>query len=459
MTWGAGVPPNAGSYDLYKFDLNTTTLTQQNIGSVKQVVDTSVDEDSGLVYITETNAMSVWDTTTSPWTRLQRHSFGSHPATCGIAVANVSYMPDLAVDKVDDVADGNCVGVGDNIQYTVSYENTGDTDLSGVTIVDDLPLEADFVSATGGGTHVSGTVTWNIGNVAKGASSSVQVDVQVNSSATPGSTIINYATIDSNETNPTTVQEKTDICVCQAPPADLWAVEYRFGAPPPGYSWSGLDFTTWMEVRIENQGSGDALNVTAKLNNHHPVNMTIHPDPEDRVALGNIPAGSSAWSTGDTFTITIDMSNPQDPDEGWHWDITYTDTCGEIHTIYDVPEFPWCPLAPPFAEQLLNKRLWYPQLTVSKLYPNYPNPFNPETWIPYQVSKDADVTVRIFDTRGQLIKTIALGHQEAGFYISRDKAAYWDGRNQFGEQVSSGVYFYNLNTGDFTATRKMIIMK
>jgi hypothetical protein len=116
--------------------------------------------------------------------------------------------------------------------------------------------------------------------------------------------------------------------------------------------------------------------------------------------------------------------------------------------------------APPLADllsQLKSQLILQPPVT--KLYPNYPNPFNPETWIPYQVAKDADVMVRIFDISGQPIKTIALGHKEAGFYISRDKAAYWDGRNQFGEQVSSGVYFYNLNTGDFTATRKMIIMK
>jgi hypothetical protein len=115
-------------------------------------------------------------------------------------------------------------------------------------------------------------------------------------------------------------------------------------------------------------------------------------------------------------------------------------------------------VAPPLVLSQLKRQL-IPKPPVTKLYPNYPNPFNPETWIPYQVAKDADVMVRIFDTRGQLIKTIALGYKEAGFYISRDKAAYWDGRNQFGEQVSSGVYFYNLHTGDFTATRKMIIMK
>jgi flagellar hook assembly protein FlgD len=79
--------------------------------------------------------------------------------------------------------------------------------------------------------------------------------------------------------------------------------------------------------------------------------------------------------------------------------------------------------------------------------------------MPYQIAKDADVTVRIFDVKGQLIRAIVLGRKKAGFYISRNRAAYWDGRNQFGEQVSSGVYFYVLHAGDFTATRNMVIMK
>jgi len=222
MTYGAYVPPNTGSLDLYKFDLNTKILTSQNINippppTNAQVVDVSVDEDTGLVYITETGAVSVWDTTTSPWTRLDRHTLGD--SGCGIAVTNAAYMPDLAVNKTDDVADGECVGVGGNIQYTVSYENTGDIDLTGVIIIDDLPAEVDHVL---GGTYNSGTrqVTWNIGDLAQGATGSVQIDVQVNAIATPGSTIINYATIDSSETNPTTVQEKTDICTNQPPVAD-----------------------------------------------------------------------------------------------------------------------------------------------------------------------------------------------------------------------------------------------
>ena len=90
---------------------------------------------------------------------------------------------------------------------------------------------------------------------------------------------------------------------------------------------------------------------------------------------------------------------------------------------------------------------------------NYPNPFNPETWIPYQLAKPAEVTLRIYAVNGALVRTVALGHQRAGVYRTRSRAVYWDGRNAQGERVASGVYFYTLMAGDFTATRKMLIRK
>ena len=93
------------------------------------------------------------------------------------------------------------------------------------------------------------------------------------------------------------------------------------------------------------------------------------------------------------------------------------------------------------------------------LLPNYPNPFNPETWIPYRLSEDADVTLTIYDTTGVVVRRLDLGHQLAGHYADRGRAAYWDGRNARGESVASGVYFYTLTAGDFTATRKMLIRK
>ena len=98
-----------------------------------------------------------------------------------------------------------------------------------------------------------------------------------------------------------------------------------------------------------------------------------------------------------------------------------------------------------------------PETTV--LLPNYPNPFNPETWIPYHLSKPAEVTLTIYGANGSVVRTLALGHQSAGIYQSRSRAAFWDGKNAVGEGVASGIYFYTLSAGDFSATRKMLILK
>ena len=93
------------------------------------------------------------------------------------------------------------------------------------------------------------------------------------------------------------------------------------------------------------------------------------------------------------------------------------------------------------------------------LLQNYPNPFNPETWMPYTLSKDSSVTIHIYTASGQLVRTLALGHQKQGAYLFRNQAAYWDGNNEDGEAVGSGVYFYQLRAADFSATRKMVIAK
>ena len=93
------------------------------------------------------------------------------------------------------------------------------------------------------------------------------------------------------------------------------------------------------------------------------------------------------------------------------------------------------------------------------LLANYPNPFNPETWIPYHLAKSAEVTLTIYATNGSVVRTVALGHKGAGIYKNRNRAVYWDGKNALGESVASGVYFYTLDADDFTATRKMLIRK
>ncbi len=117
------------------------------------------------------------------------------------------------------------------------------------------------------------------------------------------------------------------------------------------------------------------------------------------------------------------------------------------------------------AEDVKQSLIQLPELVAyeipaeTELLPNYPNPFNPETWIPYRLAEDAFVTLAIYDLGGQVIRTLDVGHQVAAVYENRSKAIYWDGRNEVGEGVASGVYFYHLSAGDYSATRKMLIIK
>jgi len=97
--------------------------------------------------------------------------------------------------------------------------------------------------------------------------------------------------------------------------------------------------------------------------------------------------------------------------------------------------------------------------TKPELLQNYPNPFNPETWIPYHLSEDSNVYIRIYNSSGYLVRTLDLGYRLAGYYRSKDKAAYWDGDNETGEKVSSGVYFYTIQAGKYTDTKKMVILR
>jgi hypothetical protein len=101
------------------------------------------------------------------------------------------------------------------------------------------------------------------------------------------------------------------------------------------------------------------------------------------------------------------------------------------------------------------------RVTVTKMYQNYPNPFNPDTWVPYKLSKDAHVTIGVYDVRGNLVRELDLGNKPMGLYLTRDKAAHWDGRNSIGEKIASGLYFYQLKTssGFKSPMKRMVILK
>jgi len=98
-------------------------------------------------------------------------------------------------------------------------------------------------------------------------------------------------------------------------------------------------------------------------------------------------------------------------------------------------------------------------MRLPKLLQNYPNPFNPDTWIPYQLTEDTYAKIRIYDVNGKLIRKLDQGHKKAGDYLTKDKAAYWDGKDDIGNEVSSGIYFYSLETDKFQSVKKMTLKK
>jgi len=95
----------------------------------------------------------------------------------------------------------------------------------------------------------------------------------------------------------------------------------------------------------------------------------------------------------------------------------------------------------------------------SALLQNFPNPFNPNTWIPFQLKEASEVTIRIYNSAGELVRQFELGHKPAGLYVSQDRAVYWDGKDRFGMNVASGIYFYNIQAGNFSAIKKLIVLK
>ena len=147
---------------------------------------------------------------------------------------------------------------------------------------------------------------------------------------------------------------------------------------------------------------------------------------------------------------------------------------GTVHTVAFSPDGKWLAssgsdgttllwevnLPVPLAvESKSTRAITLGQLKRTMLLQNYPNPFNPETWIPYYLTEDASVTIQIFDAQGTHSRKLDLGHKPAGTYLTRDAAAYWDGRNDYGEVLSSGLYFYQLRADGFSATRRMILAK
>ncbi len=215
-----------------------------------------------------------------------------------------------------------------------------------------------------------------------------------------------------------------------------WANQPQTGAAPSATPNEG----TWAFVlsgRLASERNLDGYLVTAR----NPRTNAI--------MTGNV--------RDDYFAVaTADLSRRSIVQVGDSLEVTLTDTTGEIAS----EKFDFTVTPDALTNAVLPVRLdgiGTPKQTL--LLQNYPNPFNPETWIPYHLSEAAPVTLSIYDTTGQRIRMLSLGIQSAGFYQSRSRAAYWDGRNDLGERVSSGVYFYQLSTPSEHQIKRMVIVK
>jgi parallel beta-helix repeat protein len=141
----------------------------------------------------------------------------------------------------------------------------------------------------------------------------------------------------------------------------------------------------------------------------------------------------------------------------WSFDAKYLPVLVKVYNVMEsIPNSD-----PDFltTKRLLHRIIFSAKVSKTAVFQNYPNPFNPETWIPYQLAEDSEVSVRIYSVTGQLIRLLDLGYKEAGLYITKATSAYWDGTTDAGGRVSSGIYFYNIQAGSYSATRKMIAVQ
>ena len=227
-----------------------------------------------------------------------------------------------------------------------------------------------------------------------------------------------------------------------APPLVLTGIQVTDTTPVLGMRGAVVDDGTG----LNNPG----FRVTVKnISTGRTAAVVTGPDEVDyRLTIVDIETGQAA-TVGDILEISAHSTNPfigMQP-------LRYTVTAEDVkRSLIQLP-----------------KLVAYEIPAETQLLANYPNPFNPETWIPYRLAEDAFVTLTIYDLRGRVVRTLDVGHRVAAVYESRSKAVYWDGRNQVGEQVASGVYFYHLSAGrsglsvphrsDYSDTRKMVILK
>ena len=226
-------------------------------------------------------------------------------------------------------------------------------------------------------------------------------------------------------------------------PIDVWGKMPRLRS---GVTSGGWDILPRLRVIVKNLSTGKAVS-TERRSREVPIlgrtasafpTVTGDEKASYQLTFVDIETGRAA-QIGDILEIAVQSPSPLIGVEPVRYTVT--------------------------AEDVKRSRIELPALVAyeipseTELLTNYPNPFNPETWIPYRLAEDAFVTLTIYDATGQVVRTLEIGHRIAAVYERRSKAIYWDGKNDLGEGVASGIYFYTLTAGDYSATRKMVILK
>jgi hypothetical protein len=223
-----------------------------------------------------------------------------------------------------------------------------------------------------------------------------------------------------------------------------------------GAAWQSEEPPVEAAPPLAERSSAWAFVVTGKLDS-----VADYTSDSYTITVRNLRTGDSATDsvsgTGSFAAVFADLARNPVVEKGDSLEITVTDSTGDIVSGPVVRQVSGSHIQRAFADIILPFGRIAPEKTV--LLQNYPNPFNPETWIPYQLAEATRVSVRIYDSAGKLVRLLDLGHRDAGSYTQRHEAAYWDGKNNEGEYVSSGVYFYTMQAGSFTTTRKMTILK
>ena len=222
----------------------------------------------------------------------------------------------------------------------------------------------------------------------------------------------------------------------------LWGLDIGLSNNPPTFTDGATTTRSVAERTASDTNIGTAVAATDADN--HTLSYTLGGTDADSFSIvstsGQLQTKAALdYETQDTYTVTVTVYDGNNGGDRITVTINVTDIAAGAPAVLTVPR----PVVP----------------KTTALLSNFPNPFNPETWIPYQLAKPAEVTLTIYDIRGRIVRTLRLGHQPAGFYQNRSKAAHWDGRNQLGEKVATGVYFYTLKAGDYMATRKLLIRK